>query len=971
MDEYNINNYQKINAINFININEDKSFRPNKVLYKKNIIENLDTANRLEHSAILNKGKFSQRNISKITPNKQQNTSELRENPNNYYQSDLEYINSRVNHPSFPISSDLDYKSKARNILNNNNPYKFKSLKKIIRVNNDNDYNTNNIEFNYNDNNDYTYFEMNDNNKNKIYEKQINELKNQKKVLINKLNVNYNDKTNKTKEINARQQKNKILQKELGKKINNERNNNLPREKMKTMQSQSKRAITSKKNTILDPTEESWSKNNINETNNSDSINLDFMKQIEQKNNQIKFLYQKVQKMKKEIGLMSLKNSNLSKLLTKKNLDIIGYQKNEFDKEKQIEQLSSLLFQKSINNNNYFNINYDGMNRVEENMGMSQTNQKIKILENEIKAKNAKLKELSEENRVKTKQIEDLGKKLKDKEINIKGMKNEEKQNFLDIKKFRNDIETKDGEIKEITEKLKHCQEEKYNLLNTINNKEKEINKNKNQFLELKNDFENNKKIIEQKDIEIKKYINVNQELLNELNNTKNIINNTNKEDNTLIKKIEVLSSENNRLLGQINIVNSKYQEQKNLLSEKSKKLQEMEEINKSLLEKEKQKFLENEQKNNLNPEKCKIITNKRYNNLTWYLIYKNPKNKNEKNQENNYENYFWVTNSIIKNDELKKFNKFEDENDKNKELKEYVFDLQKKLEKKEESINKLDYQNKKLTKELLNKTANPKGHILLPKNSKDNNFSNSFNNNKTIENEAKYKNIFEKLNQREKHLNNQIILLKEQLNEKKNLENNFPHDMKHIDPHLHDSGFLDDESENSKNLEIQNFVSGEINNIKNNNESNNNKNNDIKDNNEEKYNNDVINDEEDNLNNNIEKMDLNEHISKFEELNKVPSKEDPFKESEKKVDEFLMKGAGDEDDFDDVKIINKQMKFLKEEIKENREKHKKLGDEIKDLFNKIKCNDKNRKNIVQICQILGFSPQLVEQIISNKKPKK
>ena len=257
----------------------------------------------------------------------------------------------------------------------------------------------------------------------------------------------------------------------------------------------------------------------------------------------------------------------------------------------------------------------------------------------------------------------------------------------------------------------------------------------------------------------------------------------------------------------------------------------------------------------------------------------------------------------------------------KNKDLREYVYELQKKLEKKEESINKLDYQNKKLTKELLNKTANLKGNIILPKHSKDINFSNSFHTNKNIENEEKYKNIFEKLSQREKHLNNQIILLKEQLNEKKNLENNFPHDMKHIDPHLHDSGFLDDESENSKNLEIQNFVSGEINNIKNNNESNNNKNNDIKDNNEEKYNNDVINDEEDNLNNNIEKMDLNEHISKFEELNKVPSKEDPFKESEKKVDEFLMKGAGDEDDFDDVKIINKQMKFLKEEIKENREK--------------------------------------------------
>ena len=105
--------------------------------------------------------------------------------------------------------------------------------------------------------------------------------------------------------------------------------------------------------------------------------------------------------------------------------------------------------------------------------------------------------------------------------------------------------------------------------------------------------------------------------------------------------------------------------------------------------------------------------------------------------------------------------------------------------------------------------------------------------------------------------------------------------------------------------------------------------------------------------------------------MNLNNSKDDPFKQSEQKVDEFLAKGAGEEDDFDEVKMINKQMNFLKDEIKESREKNKKLGDEIKDLFFEIKCNDKNRKNIVQICQLLGFQPQLVDQIISNKKLKK
>ena len=84
-----------------------------------------------------------------------------------------------------------------------------------------------------------------------------------------------------------------------------------------------------------------------------------------------------------------------------------------------------------------------------------------------------------------------------------------------------------------------------------------------------------------------------------------------------------------------------------------------------------------------------------------------------------------------------------------------------------------------------------------------------------------------------------------------------------------------------------------------------------------------------------------------------------------------MAKGAGEEDDFDEVKMINKQMNFLKEEIKDYREKMKKLQNEIKELFRKIKCNDKNRKNIVQICQLLGFSPQLVDEIISNRKYKK
>ena len=54
-------------------------------------------------------------------------------------------------------------------------------------------------------------------------------------------------------------------------------------------------------------------------------------------------------------------------------------------------------------------------------------------------------------------------------------------------------------------------------------------------------------------------------------------------------------------------------------------------------------------------------------------------------------------------------------------------------------------------------------------------------------------------------------------------------------------------------------------------------------------------------------------------------------------------------------------MNFLKDEIKDYREINKNLSSQIKDLFLKIKYNDKNRKNIVQMCQLLGFQRQLVK----------
>ena len=957
MDEFKINNIEKINAINFINISDSKSPQNPSYTIKK-------IPNNAENSKI-KKNTFPKgfSNILKIN-SRYNNNAVLDEGikPNN--KPHFIYDVSDKKSLPFPVNTISLHKPRNKKILAKTEKQNSKSIYSFRRTAEPDFCDFTNFTENYSDANIDSFGntqidncnqnEMMIKSKNILYEKQLAENKTKYNILLNKFNFCMNHLKKKDMEIINLQKKNKALYKELSvKKSLENKNINKSEENFKELIYNTKLLNiknTSGKNPSYNKAVQNNELKNMNLNNqNTDDINI--IKKLDEKNKEIQFLHQKLQKMKKDIEVMSLKNTNLSKLLTKKNMELITYQKNEIEKEKKIEELTSEIFQQS-NHNNIIS------NKIEndEKKRYIKLNEKINSLKKEIISKNNKIKELNDEKEAKNKQIDELLQKINELEININGMKSEGKQNFFDINKYKNDILTKEGEIKEISKKLNLYQNEKNNLLNNISNKENEINSNKNKILELNNLLEESRKNLEEKGLEITKYINENKILTEQLENQKY---NKNKEDNILLKKIEELSGQNNKLLNQINTINSKYYEQKKKLLEESKKLQNI----------EKARLKEEQEKQNLNPEICRIIANKRFKKLIWFLIYKKPtinKDKNDKknneNEENNYDNYFWVTNDKIKNDDLKKFNKFEDDNDKNNELKEYVINLQQKLEKKEEDLNKLDYQNKKLTKELLNKTANLKGNIKLIKNSKDNNFPNSFNDNKTLENEVKYKNIFEKLNKREKHLNNQITILKEQLNEKKNLENNFPHDMKNIDPHLHDSGFLDDDSEDNKNnIEIHNLVNEEKQNIKENNELNSN----IPNENDKENKNDINE-------NNIEKMDLHDNgVNEINRSEDLSSKEDPFKESEKKVDEFLMNGAGDEDDYDEVKMINKQMNFLKDEIKESREKNKKLGDEIKDLFFKIKCNDKNRKNIVQICQLLGFQPQLVDQIISNKKLKK
>ena len=92
------------------------------------------------------------------------------------------------------------------------------------------------------------------------------------------------------------------------------------------------------------------------------------------------------------------------------------------------------------------------------------------------------------------------------------------------------------------------------------------------------------------------------------------------------------------------------------------------------------------------------------------------------------------------------------------------------------------------------------------------------------------------------------------------------------------------------------------------------------------------------------------------------------YKAAEKKADEFLKEGIGDESDFNEIKQMQKQMKFIKDQLKEALLKYDQLSEQVKELLKNIKVEIKIKPQISQICQIFGYSPQTTSKILNNKK---
>ena len=576
-------------------------------------------------------------------------------------------------------------------------------------------------------------------------------------------------------------------------------------------------------------------------------------------------------------------------------------------------------------------------------MGAKQCLSDMKQKENKIKLLIKENENIKKNNNILNDRIIDLKQKNQNL-INTNKLFNEEKNklinNFNDLKNENNNIKNQIQEKIENEEYLQKILIQKTEIIDKFqkNNKElmDELNKIKKELIQKKTDlkqYENQYNELKKNNKysnEIVNLIEENNKLLIEKENIENKLeeskNDSNKKINQLVKENAILQNNINKLSNENGILNKQLNDSNKTLVEKDKELKNMKEASKAILEKHK-KLIENNDK--LDPNKCQILSNKKYKKLTWYLVQKNK----VLDLNNIYDNYFWVNGNDLTKEKLKRFNKFEDDEQKVKDLQDYIFDLQKKLERKEESISRLDYKNKKLTEQIQNKTTFGSNKLKLNLGKNNNNYSMNINGSmgeKGLESE-RFKNILQQLNNsniRETKLQNEVTELKEKLKKKEEFEAGIPKNYKEIEPYGNDSGFLDDEL---KELEKKGILDS------------------VKIPNEEKY-----------------------STKQSGTLNKQPSQTNlsslnGIKENEKKVDLFLKNCVCEDEDPDEIKQMNEQITFLKNRIKELETKSKNLEEQVKELIKNVKYEPIIKPQIVQILQVLGYSSHNIQKIVSDK----
>ena len=107
-----------------------------------------------------------------------------------------------------------------------------------------------------------------------------------------------------------------------------------------------------------------------------------------------------------------------------------------------------------------------------------------------------------------------------------------------------------------------------------------------------------------------------------------------------------------------------------------------------------------------------------------------------------------------------------------------------------------------------------------------------------------------------------------------------------------------------------------------------------------------------------------------FKEDKKVPKffEEHALGLENNNKEEILADIPGNESDLDEVKGLKTMIDYLKKDNKEKDKKFESLVEQIKELFKGMKCDSKNKLQISQIFQIIGYPPEVINMVTNSKK---
>ena len=658
-----------------------------------------------------------------------------------------------------------------------------------------------------------------------------------------------------------------------------------------------------------------------NSKGNNDNLEAEI-----KKNKEIISLKEKLKnKMQKEINDLNSNISEKNNLIKKQEEKLKKYEKINIDLKNELNSLKQNQNDITIINNNNENII-----KIKEETIKKYGNEKIQLKEvlNDLKNNNLKQNKLYEkcdniindenilkdlfdfitqkENIIKEKsnEIEIINNKLLEKEEIIKKLENE-------IKEKKKEIENKEKYINELKISLKkyddNFQKEIFNKnesikilkenTDQINNELSKVNNLRFEDFNTINKLNKNIILIKEENIRIKAEI---LELKQKTKNDEKKIIEVKKENENLNKTNSQLNENIMTLKEKLNALNTEYQENKSTLNKKETEINDLKEVTQALIEKQKNELELKDKNERISPYTHFIISRKKYKKLQWYLVsIINPDDdKISNDKKNNYNNYKWVTELAIPKNQLKRYNKFTDDENKNNDINISYIHEEKQSIQKDLEINKINLNNKKLIpkNEKLGKFLEKKEY--LDKSNPNKKVSNKDNN---INSE-----------------NNSII--DKIMNYYDNRELNFKSEIAKLETHI----------KNTENFQLR---TNEINEIS--------------------------------LENESDFIDFNE-IEGDNIIQYLKDKKLLIKKEDDKDENILNDIPGDDSDYDVIKGLKIQAKYLKKDNKEKDIKFNNLSLNIKELIKNLKFDDKIKPQLSNILQLLGYSSDNIKFILNN-----